>query len=106
MQDIGKMLEHYDTTIVALGNNENRKRFHEELVCHDFNILVLIHPTAFVSPDAQLAPGCIVRTHAVVGRHAELARIIVNIAALLIALRNQRFLNDPPGCCSQKQRKG
>ena len=37
-QDIGKMRERYDTAIVALGNNENRKRFHEELVRHDFNI--------------------------------------------------------------------
>jgi len=66
MQDIGKMRKRYDTAIVALGNNENRKRFHEELVRYDFNIPTLIHPAAYVSPDAQLAPVCIVRTNAVV----------------------------------------
>ncbi len=48
MQDIGKMRERYDTSIVALGNNENRKRFREELVRHEFNISTLIHPTAFL----------------------------------------------------------
>lgn len=60
MQDIGKMRESYDTAIVALGNNENRNRFHRELVRCNYNIPVLIHPTAFVSPDAQFSPGCIV----------------------------------------------
>ena len=84
MQDIGKMRERYDTAIVALGNNVDRKRFHEELVRHDYNIPILIHPTAFVSSDAQLAPGCIVRAHAVVSRHAKLGEgVIVNIGSLI-----------------------
>ena len=84
MQDIGKMRDRYDTAIVALGNNENRKRFHEELVLHGFNIPILIHPTAFVSSDAQLSPGCIVRTHAVVSRHAKLGEgVIVNIGSII-----------------------
>ncbi len=84
MQDIGKMRKRYDTAIVALGNNENRKRFHEELVRYDFNIPTLVHPTAFVSPDAKLAPGCIVRTHAVVSRYAKLGEgVIVNIGSII-----------------------
>ncbi len=84
MQDIGKMRKRYDAAIVALGNNENRKRFHEELVRYDFNIPTLIHPTAFVSPEAQLAPGCIIRTNAVVSRYAKLGEgVIVNIGSLI-----------------------
>lgn len=84
MQDIGKMREQYDTAIVALGNNENRKRFHEELVRNNYQIPVLVHPTAFVSPDAELAPGCIVRTHAVVSRYAKIGEgVIVNIGSII-----------------------
>lgn len=84
MRDIGKMRDLYDTAIVAMGNNENRKRFQEELVRHGFNIPVLIHPTAFVSSDAQLAPGCIVRARAVVSRYANLCDgVIVNIGSLI-----------------------
>lgn len=84
IKDIGKMREKFDTAIVALGNNENRKRFHEELVRYNYNIPILIHPTAFVSPDAQLSPGCIVRTHAVVSRYAKLGEgVIVNIGSLI-----------------------
>ncbi len=84
MQDIGKMRDRYDTAIVALGNNESRKRFHEDLVLHGFNIPILIHPTAFVSSDAQLSPGCIVRTNAVVSRHAKLGEgVIVNIGSII-----------------------
>ncbi len=84
MQDIGKMREKYDTAIVALGNNVNRKIFHEKLVCYNYHIPVLIHPTAFVSEDAQLSPGVIVRTHAVISRHAKLGDgVIVNIGSLI-----------------------
>ena len=84
MQEIGKLRDHYDTAVVALGNNENRRRFHEDLVRYNYNIPVLIHPTAFVSPDAKLAPGCIVRAHAVVSRHVKLGEgVILNIGSLI-----------------------
>lgn len=84
MQDIGKMREQYDTAIVALGNNENRKKYHEELKLHNYSIPILIHPTAYVSPEAQLSPGCIVRTHAVVSRYAKLGEgVIINIGSLI-----------------------
>lgn len=82
--DISKMRDYYDTAIVALGNNENRKRFHEELLRYKYNIPVLIHPSSFVSPDAQLSPGCIVRAHAVVSRHVKLGEgVILNIGSLI-----------------------
>lgn len=84
MQDIGKVRYQYDTAIVALGNNENRKHFHEELKRYNYNIPILIHPTAYVSPDAQLSPGCIVRTHAVVSRYTKLGEgVIVNIGGII-----------------------
>lgn len=84
MKDIVKLRDRYDTAIVALGNNEKRKHYHEELVLHNYSIPILIHPTAYVSPDAQLSPGCIVRTHAVVSRYVKLGEgVIVNIGSLI-----------------------
>ena len=82
IQDLGKYRPQYDHAIVALGNNSNRMRYHELLEDMGYHIPVLIHPTAYVSPDAQLAPGCIVRTLAVVGRYAQLGKAtILNIGA-------------------------
>ena len=84
MEDIGKVRDQYDTAIVALGNNKKRRKYHEELLLHNYNIPVLIHPTAYVSPDAQLSPGCIIRTHAVVSRYAKLSEgVIVNIGGIV-----------------------
>lgn len=82
MEDIGKDRSSYDNAIVALGNNQNRLHYHTILEECGYNIPVLIHPMAYVSPDAKLSPGCIVRTFAVVGRYAELGKaVILNIGA-------------------------
>ena len=82
MEDIGKYRSFYDYAIVALGNNQNRIYYHNLLESFNYNIPILIHPTAYVSPDAKLSPGCIVRTFAVVGRYAELGNaVILNIGA-------------------------
>ena len=84
MHDIGKMREQYNTAIVALGDNEKRQRYHEELLRYNYKIPILIHPTAFVSPDSQLSAGCIVRAHAVVSRYAKLGEsVIVNIGGYI-----------------------
>lgn len=82
MKDIEKYRSSYDNAITALGNNKNRMHYHEIIESLNYNIPILVHPTAYVSPDAKLAPGCIVRTFAVVGRYAELGKAtILNIGA-------------------------
>lgn len=84
MDDIAKARKEYDTAIVALGNNEKRKQLHRELEKNGYKIPILIHPTAYISPDAVLTPGCIVRTKAVVSRYAKLGDgVIVNVGALI-----------------------
>ena len=66
-----------------MGNYEDRRKYHELLKAYNYNIPILIHPTAYVSPDAQLSPGCILRTHAVVSRYAKLGEgVIVNIGII------------------------
>ncbi len=80
--DIGKMRDRFDTAIVALGNNFLREKYHEELKNYNYTIPILIHPTAYVSSDAMISPGCIIRTYAIVSRYAKLGEgVIVNIGS-------------------------
>ena len=84
MADISALREKYDTAIVALGNNENRKKYTELLIENGYDVPILVHPTAYVSPDAKLSRGCIIRTHAVISRYAELGKgVIVNVGGLI-----------------------
>ena len=84
MDDIFNMTESYPEAIVALGNNETRMKYHNRLKAAGFSVPVLIHPTAYVSPDAVLSPGCIVRAKAVVSRYARLDEAcIVNVGGLI-----------------------
>lgn len=82
--DIEALRSKYDTAIVALGNNNTRMKYHEELKRCGYNIPTLIHPTAYVSPTAVIAPGCIIRAKAVVSRDVKLGETtILNVGALI-----------------------
>lgn len=84
MNDIKTMRSQYNTAIVALGNNSQRIKYHKLLKKYDFIIPTLVHPTAYVSLDAELAPGCILRAKTVVGRYAKLGEAcILNVGALI-----------------------
>jgi len=82
--DIERFRSQYDTAIVALGNNENRMKYHQILKVCGYKIPVLIHPTAYISPDAVISPGCIIRAKAVVGRYVHIGEAsILNVGALI-----------------------
>lgn len=71
-----------DAVVVAIGNNAVRERLHAQVREAGFELLTVIHPTAFVSPTAILGAGCAVMAGAVVGTEAELAEgAIVNCGA-------------------------
>ncbi len=82
--DIERLRSQYDIAIVALGNNETRMKYHEELKRCGYKIPVLIHPTAYVSPTATISPGCIIRAKAVVSRDVKIGEAcILNVGALI-----------------------
>ena len=81
---IAEMREKYDTAIVALGNNKNRMKYHQILKENGYSIPTLIHPTAHISPDAEIPEGCIVRAKCVVSRYVKLGEAtILNVGALI-----------------------
>ena len=82
--DIEKMRDKFDTAIVALGNNENRIKYHQELKESGYTIPTFIHPTAYISPDTEIDSGCIIRAKAVVSRYVKIGEAtILNVGALI-----------------------
>lgn len=74
----------YSDAIVAFGDNSNRLLQTKVLLNDGYNVPTLIHPTAYVSPDAEIAPGCIIRAHCVVSRYVKLGlATILNVGALI-----------------------
>lgn len=81
---IAEMREKYDTAIVALGNNESRMKYHHMLQECGYTVPTLIHPTAYISPDAEISEGCIIRAKCVVSRYVKLGEAtILNVGALI-----------------------
>ena len=76
------LCEHADAVVVAIGNNAVRENLHARVREAGFELLSVIHPTAFVSPTATLGAGCAVMAGAVVGTEAQLGEgVIVNCGA-------------------------
>lgn len=74
--------EYADAVVVAIGNNAVREKLHVRVREAGFELLSVIHPTAFVSPTATLGPGSAVMAGAVVGTEAQLGEgVIVNCGA-------------------------
>lgn len=74
--------EHAHAVVVAIGNNSVREKLHARVREAGFELLSVIHPTAFVSPTAALGAGCAVMAGVVVGTEAQLGEgVIVNCGA-------------------------
>lgn len=70
--------------VVAIGNNVLRQKLFAQLQAADFALAGVIHPTAIVSPRAQLGAGVAVMAGAIVGTEATLGQgAIVNCGAVM-----------------------
>ncbi len=72
---VGKVQEYSKYTaesefIVAIGNNEIRKKISEKLLCANAKITSLIHPKSIVARDVKIQSGCVVMAGAVVNSGA------------------------------------
>ena len=82
--DIETLRDRYDSAIVALGNNENRIKYHNVLKQCGYTVPILIHPTAFISSNAEIEEGCIIRAKAVVSSFVHIGEAsIINVGALI-----------------------
>lgn len=68
----------------AVGDNSRRLRIWDEAKALGFQFLTVVHPSAIVSPSAQLGEGACVFPGAIVGAGASLGRnVIVNTGAIV-----------------------
>lgn len=77
------LLNDYDV-IVAIGNNQTRKRIFESLEVLFANFTVLVHPSAVVASDVVVSAGSVVMANAVINCGSRIGKgVIVNTAATL-----------------------
>lgn len=79
--DIDKYLEQYDF-IIAIGNNEIRKKLTKQLDAKNIIQPVLIHPSAVVDSTVTISSGTVVMANAVVNVETKIGKgCIINTAA-------------------------
>ncbi len=70
--------------VVAIGNNQTRKRISEELEAASAHFATFVHPTAVIAADTILGPGSVVMANAVINCGSILGKgVIVNTAATI-----------------------
>lgn len=80
LADYERLTADYGSAVVAMGNPALRLHWIERLESAGYEIPILVHPMAYVSPSAVLAPGTIVEPMAVVQANA-----VVKTGGLLCA---------------------
>ena len=82
--DYSELREKYPAAIAAFGDNRLRLHWTLQLLEAGFDVPVLVHPRAYVSPSASLGAGTLVLPGAVVGTNAVLGRAcLVNANAVV-----------------------
>ncbi|MCP3029198.1 acetyltransferase [Halobacillus sp. A5] len=82
VKDIEHMIDDSTKIVVAIGNNETRKRLTQKFKRRQF--ATLIHPAAMVSPSASIGKGTIIMAHAVVNAAAKVGEhCIINTASIV-----------------------
>jgi len=61
-----------DRFVIAVGDPRTRARLASELAQRGARFVRVVHPTAYVSPTAQVGEGCIIAPFATIGAHATL----------------------------------
>ena len=87
---IGKLVDYkefrkeYPCAVAAFGNNKMRLHWVKKLLEADFVVPTIIHPSAVVSPSAEIGAGSFVMQRAVINTHTKLGlACLVNSGAII-----------------------
>lgn len=81
-----KMIHYFSeiTFMIGIGNNQTRKRLAQRLDLPDESFMTWIHPSAVVSPSAQIGKGSVVMAHAVINADTRIGtHTIINTSAIV-----------------------
>ncbi|MBP5300062.1 MAG: hypothetical protein J6Y80_01530 [Victivallales bacterium] len=84
LSELDSFVSDYPEAIVAIGNPARREEQIQRLEALDFTIPVLLHPRAWVSSSAQVAPGCVIEANAVVNAGALIGRACLVCAGAVV----------------------
>ena len=74
----------YNEVFCGIGNNSLRAQFIEEIENLGFEIPVLIHPTAYISPSALIGKGTIVEPSAIINANSIVGKgSIISVGAII-----------------------
>ncbi len=82
--DYQAFLGEYDTAVAALGDNGMRLYWTEKLMEAGYKVPAIIHPSAVVSPSAQIGCGSFIMQRAVINTHTVIEHgVLVNSGAVV-----------------------
>ncbi len=74
----------HDGIVIALGNNELRKRIFTELTEAGETLFTVIHPSAIIAPDVKIGDGCMILAGVVINTQAQIKdNTIINTNATI-----------------------
>ncbi|WP_338789108.1 acetyltransferase [Metabacillus sp. FJAT-53654] len=80
------LLDKYDDIkfVVAIGNNQTRKKIVEKLNLREFFYTTSIHPSSIVSPSARIGKGTVIMANTVINADAVIGdHVIVNTGSII-----------------------
>lgn len=90
--DFENFLPEYRYGFVAIGNPDIRRKLTEMIEASCVTPAILVHPTAYVSPSAQLQRGCCIEPHATVQTNAVVAKC--SFVASGAVIRHDAFVGE------------
>ena len=83
-EDIEKLRDSFEYAFVGIGNNEIRKNLIERLKKADYSVPTIIHPTAYISPSAEIKYGTVVEPKAIVNANSHIGvGCIISVGAIV-----------------------
>ena len=82
--DLEQLRSKYDDAFVGIGNNHVRNELITKLMDLGYEIPILIHPTAYVSPSSRILIGTIIEPKAIVNANARVGYgCIISVGAIV-----------------------
>jgi sugar O-acyltransferase (sialic acid O-acetyltransferase NeuD family) len=79
MEHLTEHTHAFSHVVIGVGNNSVREKLQAEVLAYGMNLATLVHPTAFISPSAQIGRGTVVFAGVVIGPNTRVGEnVIVN----------------------------
>ena len=84
ISEIERYREYYDEIFCGIGNNKIREKFLNKARKLNFEIPVLVHPTAYVSPTSRVQKGTVIEPMAIINANSRIEEgCIISVGAIV-----------------------